>query len=398
MSHLLAPTARPLLALALAATGVLAAAAPAAADPSVSVTNDRGRSAADLTYRTSFTVRGSGFQSVQGGFGGVYLAFGWVSDPGGGSWKPSRGGTSGDDYRYVPDSETGSNAGYLRFVAFPGSSTANEAHAVMGSSGSFEVDLVVPGPVFESLDRDGNATSVDCREVTCGVITFGAHGVRNARNESFTPVAFEDVYDAAPGDEAAADDPGGGDTDSAGTPDDPQAAAGGDGRGQEKGGKQKGGAVRVAVDKRTAQAGHAMAFTARGFTPGEQVVAVLDDGVVSLGPLTAGTGGEVAGVLPLPDDIGAGTHELRVSGAASEVSARERFPVAGSAAPTTTEAPEPQAAGWSLGPVPLSLLFVLLATAVLLAVTGWRVRRHLRGRRTRRARAQAATEPAAVTA
>ena len=82
-----------------------------------------------------------GFQSVQGGFGGVYVAFGWVRDPSGGGWRPSRGGVTGRDYRYVPDSESEDNAGYLRFVAFPGSSTAGEAQAVMSGSGSFSVSL-----------------------------------------------------------------------------------------------------------------------------------------------------------------------------------------------------------------------------------------------------------------
>ena len=40
----------------------------------------------------------------------------------------------------------------------------------------------VPG-----LDRAGNVHTVDCRKVTCGVITVGAHGVTNANNETFTP-------------------------------------------------------------------------------------------------------------------------------------------------------------------------------------------------------------------
>ena len=71
-------------------------------------------------------------------------------DPAGGGWRPSRGGVTGRDYRYVPDSESEANAGYLRFVAFPGSSTAGEAQAVMSGNGSFTVQLTVPGPVFDA--------------------------------------------------------------------------------------------------------------------------------------------------------------------------------------------------------------------------------------------------------
>ena len=189
---------------ALALTGTLAIAAPAQAASRISVTNDRGSALADDDRATSFTLRGSGFQSVKGGFGGVYVAFGWVRDPAGGGWRPSRGGVTGRDYRYVPDSESEANAGYLRFVAFPGSSTAGEAQAVMSGNGSFTVQLTVPGPVFDAVDRDGNAVRVDCRQVTCGVITFGAHGVKNASNETFTPVRFGDVYDDQPTSEAGA--------------------------------------------------------------------------------------------------------------------------------------------------------------------------------------------------
>lgn len=89
----------------------------------------------------------------------------------------------------------------------------------------------------------------------------------------------------------------------------------------------------VEPDLATARAGHGLAFTARGFEPGEQVTAVLDDGVVSVGPLVAGTSGEVAGVLQLPDDLGRGTaadgqHVLRVTGAASGVEASTAFAIA----------------------------------------------------------------------
>ena len=61
-------------------------AAHAAAAASTS-TNDQGAAVIDPTYATSLTVRGSGFQSVQNGHGGVYVFFGTVS----GGWRPSAG-------------------------------------------------------------------------------------------------------------------------------------------------------------------------------------------------------------------------------------------------------------------------------------------------------------------
>ena len=289
--------------LGLLAVGV----APAHADATVQVTNDRGTRSADLTYQTRLSVQGRGFQVVRGGFGGVYVLFGWVDDPTGRSWRPSQGGLTGRDYQYIPDAEsTADNKGYLRYVAFPGSSTAGEAAAVLSGSGGFSVELTVPGPVFQSVDRDGEVAEVDCRTVTCGVITVGAHGVKNARNETFTPVAFDQVYDAAPtsAPSAVPSEPSTGptaapsavpsgaptvaptvgaptDVPSSGTttPAAPGAAAAT--------------AEGVTVDRATAVRGHAMTFSARGFTPGEQVVAVLDDGAVALGPMAAGTSGEV---------------------------------------------------------------------------------------------------------
>lgn len=322
-----------LLAGTLAAGLTTTTAAPASAAARISVTNDRGGAAADLKYRTQLSVKGRGFQSVQGGFGGVYLMFGWVDDPRGGSWKPSRGGATGTDYRYIPDSENAAdNQGYLRFIAFPGSSTSAEANAVLGRGGTFSVKLTVPGPTFQSVDRNGKVVQVDCRKVTCGVITIGAHGVKNAANETFTPVRFTTVYDAAPA----------GQQEQVGTPQDaagtgaaatPGAAPA---TGSGTGAAPALGKPTVLTDRLTAKVGNTLAFTGTGFRPGEQVIGVLDDGVAGIGPLVAGPSGEVAGILPLPATLAVGTHELRLSGAASGGQASERFAVrAADEAPTT---------------------------------------------------------------
>src|SRR5690606_12663304 len=107
----------------------------------------------------------------------------------GGSWAPSRGGVTGEDYLYVPDSESKDNQGYQRFVAFPGSETEYAANGgEVAADGSWSVSMSIPGPTFAAVDRTGATRTVDCTDVTCGILTIGAHGVTNANNESFTPV------------------------------------------------------------------------------------------------------------------------------------------------------------------------------------------------------------------
>ncbi|MFB9312581.1 hypothetical protein [Nocardioides plantarum] len=382
-----------LVTLGLLALGV----APAHADSRVEVTNDRGTSSADLTYQTRLTIDGRGFQVVRGGFGGVYVLFGWVDDPTGSSWKPSRGGLTGRDYQYIPDAETTADSkGYLRFVAFPGSSTAGEAAAVLSGSGGFRVELTVPGPVFQSVDRDGKVAEVDCRTVTCGVITVGAHGVKNARNETFTPVAFDRVYDAAPAGTTAPTGspstapsaaPSAAPTTSP-TAQPTAAASSGTTSGASQAGAGRVGAAGVTVDRTTAVRGHAMTFSARGFSPGEQVVAVLDAEAVALGPMAAGTSGEVAGVLQLPLDLEVGTHELRVTGAASGTTRTERFPVAaGDPTPASTAGASTSTDGSSPSG---ALVFLAVAVGVFVLAALAFLRTRLRGR-SRRTAAPAVT-------
>lgn len=371
-------TTHRVLALALLAgllTAGVATAPPASAAPRISVVNDRGSASADVRYRTKLTITGRGFQTVTGGFGGVYLMFGWVDDPRGGSWKPSRGGVTGTDYRYIPDAENAAaNQGYLKFIAFPGSSTASEANAVLSAAGRFSVSLTVPGPTFQSVDRDGKVVSVDCRKVTCGVITIGAHGVKNPANESFTPVRFTTVYDAAPAgqaeDAAPEEEPPattGDATDATGTgaTATPKRAA-------------RSGVPKVVTDRLTAKVGNTLAFTGTGFSPGEQVVGVLDDGAAGIGPLVAGPSGEVAGILPLPATLPAGTHELRLTGAASGGQASERFAVRAADRPATGPAAED---GAEDGADAARVFLVVAGALFALAVAGLGLRLLLRRRR-----------------
>ncbi|MCJ1708799.1 hypothetical protein [Microbacterium sp. VKM Ac-2923] len=334
----------------LAVSALMGAAAPAWAAGSVSVSGIDGGAVVSSDHVTDVTVAGTGFQSIPNGFGGIYVLFGWVDDAAGGSWRPSAGGVVGEDYRYVPDAESADNNGYQRFLAFPGSQTESSANGVVAADGSWSVSMVVPGATFESQDRDGNVTTVDCRRVTCGVITIGAHGVKNANNESFTPLSFRSAAaPAAPAEQAAA----------------PAAATGG---------------ARVGVEAAAVRAGSSIVFTGQGFTPGEQVVAALDGGLTAVGPLTAGAQGEVAAALPVPRDIRDGTHLLTLRGAGSGGVAESEVTVTGGVVTDPAASIALVAPVWAivlmLGCIALSL--VLVVASIVTAIARARARRRAR--------------------
>ncbi len=158
---------------------------------SVEALNESGFPTAAIDGGTVLTLKGSGFQAIKNGAGGIYVVFGWVSDTDGLSWAPSNGGQTGENYRYVPDAEDETNQGHSRYIAFEGSKTAAAANGgFIAEDGTWETELAIPSATFESMDRDGNPTDVDCLKDTCGVITFGAHGVKNGNNETFTPITF----------------------------------------------------------------------------------------------------------------------------------------------------------------------------------------------------------------
>jgi len=346
--------------LALGVVGVTGA-APAQAAARVDVRGLDGRAAADPSGPTTLQLRGTGFQSVAGGFGGVYVVFGWVS----GSWRPTQGGVTGRDLRYAPDTEAADNAGFQRFVSFPGSDTAGAANGgVVAADGTWATTLVVPGARFAAIDRDGGTSTVDCTQVTCGVITIGAHGVKNATNETFTPVSFAGT---APGQGAAADAPA---ADAQVT--DAAAAAG----------AVDPAAARLGVDQATAVLGRAMSFTGQGFLPGEQVVGSVDAGRLAVGPLAAGPHGEVAGFVELPADLRTGTHVLELRGAASGAAPQAQFTAtkdpalvsAQEAAEQAAAAAAPTGPTWQETAVGVAAL-VLLAVVVSSAVTAARRRR-----------------------
>ncbi len=344
---------------------VLAVSSPASAEPRVEVGNESGNAAVDPTYLTDLTLRGRGFQSIQGGHGGIYVFFGTVRA----GWRPSQGGQTGVDYFYVPDAENAANQGYSRFVAFPGSDTAGSANGgTIKADGSWSTTIRVPGAVFEAYDREGGSRAIDCRRVTCGIVTVGAHGVTNARNESFTPVRVENVSAAGEKPSAPAQEV----TQEAPTPETATPPA----TDQTPADNGPAVATTLTVDRGAARAGHVLSFSASGLPAGAQVTSVLDDGIAGAGPFLVGDDGRLAGVITLPADLEAGTHELRlfgVDGAPSVsfgVSAAEAATEAPTTTPAAAEDPSDRAAQ----------LFVAGATLLLLLAVGRLVLARRRGR------------------
>lgn len=157
----------------------------------VEAVNENGSPTALIDGGTVLSLKGTDFQAIKGGAGGVYVVFGWVSDPESMAWSPTNGGVTGDNYRYAPDAEDEGNKGFSRYVAFEGSKTAAAANGgFVAADGTWETELAIPTAVFESVDREGNPAEVDCLKDVCGVITIGAHAVKNANNETFTPITF----------------------------------------------------------------------------------------------------------------------------------------------------------------------------------------------------------------
>jgi hypothetical protein len=283
------------LAVLLVAASLGLSASPAAAESKVSVRNSQGSAAIDPTYLTQLQLSGSGFQSIKNGHGGIYVLFGAVK----GTWQPSKGGKSGTNYFTVPDSESKNNGGYAKFVTFPGSDTADSANGgQISSGGDWSTTINVPGATFKTLDRSGKATTIDCREMSCGVITIGAHGVTNAKNETFTKV---DVQSLASSSASTA-------TPRSNATPDPAAP------GAETPASAPATAPTLTIDRASARPGRIVAFSADGLPPGTQVNATFADGLAAAGPLTVSSSGQVAGLIELPADVAPGTYELRLVG------------------------------------------------------------------------------------
>ncbi len=173
------------VALALLAAMLLMPAGPASAAGSVSVSP-----APSASGPTTVTLSGSGFQYQPNAPGGVYVFFGAVSDPAGGSWSPSQGGKSGQSFAYA------STGGAQLLIAFEGGDSAEAANGMIRPDGTWSAQMTIPGSTFQATSGNPHAgqsaagETIDCTVVQCGIITIGAHGMWNANNESFTPISF----------------------------------------------------------------------------------------------------------------------------------------------------------------------------------------------------------------
>lgn len=132
-------------------------------------------------------------------FGGVYLFFGWVKDPGhfGPSIRnsTSNDGTPGVTYAYPGEAgDAGTRddgSGTMRLVSFTGGGASGEATEFhMDDDGNWRATLNINGSTFTTVSN-GKATTYDCLKVRCGVYTIGAHGVASATNERFARITFK---------------------------------------------------------------------------------------------------------------------------------------------------------------------------------------------------------------
>ncbi|QYM77028.1 HtaA domain-containing protein [Leucobacter luti] len=134
--------------------------------------------------KQTVTVTGTGYPTSRDGatFGGVYVLFGWV-DQSNAKWAPSAGGSSGATYTYAND---GIPAGtFQKMINFPGNTTG-EGMPTMDSKGNWTLEMPIEASRFVSAQ----GKQIDCYEMTCGIITIGAHGNALAGGEAFTPVYF----------------------------------------------------------------------------------------------------------------------------------------------------------------------------------------------------------------
>ena len=400
MTNTPAPLTRGLFAFFTAAALVLmpglGALTPPPADSAarLNVTSTAGTNKASASGPTTVTVSGSGFQSINKGFGGIYVVFGSVANS---AWQPSKGGKADKDFYYVADSQAKDNKGYQRFVAFPGSNTADSANGgVVKANGSFKLSMVIPGPTFTAATSSGGTRTVDCRQVQCGIITFGAHGVANGRNEAFQPISFGAAAASSTGrasqenatgnsgtqNSTATQQPGSGTENPDGSTAEGTGAEGSVTAepGAEANSATGNGAPREAVtagepmlglEQQTVIAGRSLGFTGRGFAAGEQVVATLSSGLTAAGPITAGQFGEIAGAVQIPADLAAGTHKLKLTGAGSGSSVEAEFSVMADAAllPAADDGTQ-DGMRWAMIAViaAAALLFILVLSSLVTAL------------------------------
>lgn len=192
------------IAVAVATTAAATAAAPSAAQTptpvlSVSPATLPANAVVDVTVTGTNYLRPL-LAPGESAFGGVYLFFGWVSDPNhfGPSLRNSdnNDGTFGHTYAYPGsggDAGTRDDGtGAIRLVSFTEggeSGAATDYH--MDDQGNWATTLRIYGSTFTStVPTTGETLTFDCLQVQCGVFTIGAHGIASATNEKFFPITF----------------------------------------------------------------------------------------------------------------------------------------------------------------------------------------------------------------
>ncbi|MDF9718145.1 hypothetical protein, partial [Nocardioides sp. ChNu-99] len=125
------------------------------------------------------------------------------------------------------------------------------------------------------------------------------------------------------------------------------------------------GPAALEVDRGAAVAGRVLPFQATGLVPGRQVSVTFDDGAAAAGPFQVAADGSMAGVITLPADTPAGTHELRIFGLDEPLTVSFAVRAADDAAEVA--ASSDAAPAEDAGPDRLAVAFVVAAALVLLA-------------------------------
>lgn len=132
---------------------------------------------------TKLTVKGTGF-SKNTNKSGLYVLFGYVTK------FPAAGGSLGTGYDYI-DGGGASGQDGQGFVAWP-DNTATGGSATAKLSATKNGSFTQTGLTASATFKGASTKQVDCLSgaVQCGVITIGAHGMKDAALETFTPVYF----------------------------------------------------------------------------------------------------------------------------------------------------------------------------------------------------------------
>jgi hypothetical protein len=129
--------------------------------------------------------------------------------------------------------------------------------------------------------------------------------------------------------------------------------------------------IALHVDAETAVTGGALAFTARGFAPGETVDATLDGLEAPRTRLAADSAGAVTGALELAEGLRPGTHVLKVAGAVSGAWTEQEVQVQRAAAEEVLLPESVADAGQDRGLGAPAALAALAAVAVLVGAVAW---------------------------